>query len=219
MHMPHSSGKTWPIWFQFTVATGLGWVISNMIISLIPLEYRYPFTRHGIIVGITMGSFQWGSLRKHIDQTTLWIFLNLVVWTLAYKMGSWAVGVVFEISPNSYDVEIVTTAARFVAMGIIVGIGSGFLQQALVKGVFADQTTWIPTSLISWCSSFTVYSVYIYMAFAVPMNNGFLYTSSHPLFDLINILSTILYYGIGFIAGVITSIRLKNTYNKEETIN
>jgi hypothetical protein len=123
MSKNNNFGFDWLFWFLWLMATTVGWVISQLLLTSIgPL-----------VAGFTIGVMQWFVLRDRITNAWRWILATGVGWGLG-------TGIVLFVIPDEY----------IFPYGIIVGTTTGVSQWWILRGEVYFSGWWILISIIAW---------------------------------------------------------------------
>ena len=119
----------WALWFQWVVATTLGWIVGGFLVAGIDL----------LATGIAVGVLQGFILQPRIARAWRWM--------LATAIG-WAVGalIIIGLLPDALD---------FLG-GVILGLTCGFAQWLILRENVHWAGWWMPISIAGWTTGFTL---------------------------------------------------------------
>ncbi len=115
-----TSPFNWSFWFQWVLATTLGWILGG----LLPGD---------LWIGVTVGVLQWLVLRPLVHQAGWWISLSSVGWAMGHV-------VVVTAMPVGDEVLI----------GSVLGAMMGIAQWFILRRWFRGGGWWIVASTAGW---------------------------------------------------------------------
>jgi hypothetical protein len=118
------------LWFQWIVATTLGWLLGSLIFPDLPL----------IPAGVGVGVLQWPILYRHI--------LRAWRWTLA-TAAAWIGGSILLLIVVPGDLQLLLS-------GLILGPVLGLAQWLILRREVRWAVWWIAISTISWITGLTL---------------------------------------------------------------
>jgi hypothetical protein len=113
----------WAFWFQWLMATSLGWVLGRFLLPNLAF----------VIIGVALGVLQWITLQQRLRHAWRWIVATAVGWSL----GS---GIILFFMPNVMD---------FIA-GVVIGITTGTAQWLILRREFYWAGWWIVINVVAW---------------------------------------------------------------------
>jgi hypothetical protein len=115
----------WFLWFQWVMATTLGWFLGSILLPGVGL----------VPAGIGIGFFQWMVLIQHIKNAWRWALASVLGWFLGWLIGLVAV-------PDEWTF--------FSAM--LLGLTTGTAQWLILRREFHWTGWWIAVSAVGWMS-------------------------------------------------------------------
>lgn len=113
----------WAFWFQWIMATTLGWILGRFLLPNLAF----------VMIGITMGILQWFVLRGHIHKAWRWIIATVFGWTAG----------------STLILFLVADGMEFLA-GVILGITVGTAQWLILRREFHWHGWWIVINVVAW---------------------------------------------------------------------
>jgi len=113
----------WFFWFQWLMATTLGWILGRFLLPNLAF----------VTIGIGLGIFQWLILQHRIRNAWQWIIVTAIGWLF----GSI---IIMTLLPDGMD---------FIA-GIIIGIGVGTAQWLVLRHEIHWAGWWIAINVVAW---------------------------------------------------------------------
>jgi len=124
-------GVNWAIWFQWVLATTLGWLVGWGFIGEVGI---------GVVVGLA----QWFVLRELLDRAGWWVLVTTVGWVIG-----WAVIVTGGIvAPEAGLIASLIT-------GLVVGAAVGLAQWVILQRSVYYAAWWVPANIIGWTFGLT----------------------------------------------------------------
>jgi hypothetical protein len=123
MSEPNVLSFDWALWFQWIMATTLGWVLGRFLLPNLAFA----------MIGIAMGILQWFILQHHIRKAWQWIFATALGWLLGSIL-------LFSVVPTDLD---------FVA-GVVMGLTTGTAQWVILRREFFWSGWWIVINVVAW---------------------------------------------------------------------
>lgn len=114
----------WVFWFQWVMATTLGWVLGGILSTL-----------GFLISGVGIGFFQWMILSGRISKPWRWALVTIPGWFIGWVLGIY-------LLPD--DMNLLA--------GIILGLATGISQWLILRKVVNYSWWWIIFSVIGWVS-------------------------------------------------------------------
>lgn len=113
----------WALWFQWIMATTLGWVLGRLLLPNLAI----------VTIGLAIGVLQWFVLQHRIHDPWRWILFTAL---------GWAVGAIplFIALPDGMD---------FVA-GVIMGLTTGTAQWLILRREVYWAGWWIALNIVGW---------------------------------------------------------------------
>ena len=123
--MPNSpyNNLDWGLWFQWIMATTLGWVLGRFLLPNLAM----------VMIGIGLGLFQWLILLKRIANAWRWIIATILGWSIGAGI------IVFFLPPGN----------DFIA-GLLSGITLGIPQWWILKDEVNWSIWWIVINIVAW---------------------------------------------------------------------
>lgn len=113
----------WALWFQWIMATTLGWVLGRFLLPNLTF----------VTIGIAIGVLQWFILQHIIRDAWRWIIATSLGWLLGASI-----------------IMILLPAAPEFLAGVITGIGVGLPQWLVLKGEVRWSGWWIMINIVAW---------------------------------------------------------------------
>jgi hypothetical protein len=126
--MQSSDSFDWAFWFQWVMATTLGWLLGQILLPSVTL----------LISGYLIGAFQWAVLIRRLSKARRWAVVTIVGWSIG--------ALIFLFAPPTLDI----------LRGPILGAAVGIAQWNLIRREFHWTGWWIPVSLIAWTTGMTL---------------------------------------------------------------
>ncbi len=127
--MQSSDSFDWAFWFQWVMATTLGWLLGRILLPSV----------HLLVSGFLVGAFQWAVLIRRLSKARRWAVATIVGWSIGSFI--YLVGV-----PPTLDI----------LRGTIIGAAVGIVQWNLIRREFHWTGWWIPISIIAWTTGMTL---------------------------------------------------------------
>lgn len=116
-------------WFQWIVATTLGWLLGSFFLpSVIP-----------VVVGLGIGALQWPALSRRMPKSWRWIVAS------AIGGAGWAIA--FALLPPELDFY----------SGLLLGTAMGIPQWLILRREVHWAGWWIPVSGLAWSAGLAVF--------------------------------------------------------------
>jgi hypothetical protein len=119
----------WAFWFQWMVATTLGWILGGFIFPGLAL----------LASGILIAILQWLVLQGRLH--------NPLRWVLATSLG-WAAGYLLTVLAIPAGLEFLD--------GLVLGLAAGIAGWLVLRGELRWAGWWIPFSVIGWTTGLTL---------------------------------------------------------------
>jgi hypothetical protein len=113
----------WAFWFQWIMATTLGWVLGRFIFPNLAI----------VTIGLGLGILQWFVLQRRIRNARLWILSTTLGWVFGTLL-------ILTFIPEGMD---------FVA-GAAVGISTGASQWLVLRREVRWSGWWIVINVVAW---------------------------------------------------------------------
>jgi hypothetical protein len=113
----------WAFWFQWIMATTLGWVLGRFLLPNLAF----------VVIGIALGIMQWFVLRGHIRKSWQWIIATIVGWTA---------GSTLVLLLAADGVEFLT--------GVILGCTVGTAQWLVLRMEVEWNGWWLIINVVAW---------------------------------------------------------------------
>ena len=120
---PKNIELDWAFWFQWIMATTLGWVLGRFLLPNLAF----------VLIGITLGVLQWFVLQHRIQKAWRWILATMAGWTVGSTL------VVF----------LAADGMEFFA-GVILGVTVGTAQWLILRKEFHWHGWWIIINVVAW---------------------------------------------------------------------
>lgn len=119
----------WSLWFQWLMATSIGWVLGRFLLPNLAF----------VVIGLAMGILQWLILQRRLQNAWWWILAT----TLGWMVGSI---IIILLLPEGMD---------FTA-GLILGLTMGSAQWLVLRQEIHWSGWWIVINIIAWTSGFAL---------------------------------------------------------------
>lgn len=113
----------WAFWFQWIMATTLGWVLGRFLLPNLAF----------VVIGIALGVLQWFVLREYIRKSWQWIIATIVGWTAG----------------STLVLLLVADGAEFLA-GVILGCTVGTAQWLVLRREVQWNGWWLIINVVAW---------------------------------------------------------------------
>ena len=113
----------WAFWFQWIMATTLGWVLGRFLLP--DLAY--------VVIGIALGILQWFVLQRRLTRAWRWIVATVVGWVVGSTL-IWF---------------LPAQGSEFLA-GVLLGLTVGVAQWLILRKEFYWNGWWIPINVVAW---------------------------------------------------------------------
>ncbi len=123
MSEPKFNDFDWAFWFQWIMATTLGWILGRFLLPNLAFA----------VIGIALGIMQWFVLRGHIHKAWRWIIATMVGWTTG----------------STLILFLAADGTEFFA-GVILGITVGVAQWLILRREVQWNGWWIVISVVAW---------------------------------------------------------------------
>jgi len=123
MSEPKVLSFDWALWFQWVMATTLGWILGRFLLPNLAF----------VIIGIALGVLQWLVLQHRIRNAVRWILATALGWTIGATILRFAL-------PEGMD---------FLA-GVLVGVTTGIAQWFVLRNELHWAGWWIVISIVGW---------------------------------------------------------------------
>ncbi len=124
-------GFDWGFWFQWFMATALGWVLGRFLLPNLAL----------VTTGLAIGILQWYTIRQRFKAAWRWIVASTLGWALGAAL------ILF----------LVPAEAAFLA-GVVTGLTLGTAQWLLLRREVSWAGWWIPINIVAWTTGFAFLS-------------------------------------------------------------
>lgn len=119
----------WVFWFQWVMATTLGWVLGGIMVPTLGF----------LISGVGIGFFQWMILSGRIRRPWRWAIATIPGWFIGWILGIY-------LLPLELDLF----------SGMILGLSTGISQWLLLRNEVKLAWWWIIFSVVGWTSGLTL---------------------------------------------------------------
>ena len=113
----------WALWFQWIMATTLGWVVGRFLLPNLAF----------VVIGIALGVLQWLILQQRIRESRWWIIATTLGWTF-----------------GSVLVLVALPAASDFTAGVVIGAATGFAQWLILREEVHWAGWWIVINIVAW---------------------------------------------------------------------
>jgi hypothetical protein len=129
MNLQSSDSFDWAFWFQWVMATTLGWLLGKILLPSVAL----------LVSGYLVGAFQWAVLIRRLGKARRWAVASIVGWSAGSLIYLFAV-------PPALDL----------LAGAILGAAVGIAQWGLLRREYHWTGWWIPISVVAWMTGMTL---------------------------------------------------------------
>jgi hypothetical protein len=129
MTNPQKQPFDWAFFFQWLVATTMGWVLGQVLFPELAL----------IVTGLAIGILQWLVLVQHFSKAWRWLAATVIGWTIA--------GIVVLVA-LPIELEFFT--------GPLFGAGAGIAQWLILRREVCWSGWWIVVSALAWTVGLSV---------------------------------------------------------------
>jgi hypothetical protein len=136
----------WALWFQWIMATTLGWVLGRFLLPNLA----------SVTIGIALGILQWFILQHRIGNAWRWILATTIGWSLG-------TAVLLSLGPAEMD---------FTA-GVILGATTGTAQWLILRRELFWSPWWIIINIVAWTTGMAFLPGLILTGVAVGALTGF----------------------------------------------
>jgi hypothetical protein len=151
----------WAFWFQWMMATTLGWVLGRFLLPNLAF----------VTIGIALGILQWLILQRRFRQAWWWIIATTIGWLVGST-------IILSLLPDGMD---------FLA-GIIIGITTGMAQWLILRQEVSWSGWWIVINVVAWTTGMALLPGIILTGVMVGVITGFamelLLRSQKPVIEL-----------------------------------
>ncbi|MBN1146784.1 MAG: hypothetical protein JXA78_05985 [Anaerolineales bacterium] len=123
MPEPKTLSFDWALWFQWIMATTVGWILGRFVFPNLAL----------VVIGIGIGVLQWFVLQHRIQKAWRWIPATVL---------GWLVG-------TAVILFLVQDGMEFFA-GVVVGLTTGTAQWFILRREVHWSAWWIAISIVGW---------------------------------------------------------------------
>ena len=120
----------WVLWFQWMMATTVGWFLGGVLVPGIGL----------LTSGIGIGIFQWMILINRLELAWRWMIATVIGWSLGWVINLVAV-------PEEF----------YFLNGISLGIATGLAQFFVLRGETQLSAWWIIVTAVGWMSGIALF--------------------------------------------------------------
>ena len=113
----------WGLWFQWIMATTLGWVLGRFLLPNLAF----------VTIGIALGILQWLVLQHRMRKSWQWIIAT----TLGWLLGS------------TISLVAIPDGMEFLA-GVVIGISTGTAQWLVLRREVYLAGWWIVINIVAW---------------------------------------------------------------------
>jgi hypothetical protein len=126
MSEPNMLPFDWGLWFQWIMATTLGWVLGRFLLPNLAF----------VTIGLALGILQWLVLQHRLRKSWQWIIATTLGWLLGSTVSLLAI-------PTGMD---------FLA-GLVVGITTGTAQWLILRREVYLAGWWIVINIVAWTTA------------------------------------------------------------------
>lgn len=126
---PEQSKFDAAFWFQWIVATTLGWILGGAFFPVVAL----------VAGGMATGLLQWPILYRRLDKAWMWPLSGAIGW-----LGGWLAALM-----------LVPAGFEFLA-GLFAGAGAGVGQWFYLRARLRWAGWWIPVNALAWTSALSI---------------------------------------------------------------
>ena len=119
----------WALWFQWIMATTLGWILGGLFFSGIPL----------IASGVAASILQWLVLQGRLSRPWRWVLASTAGWTAGY---------IFIILALPDELGFLS--------GVVLGLAVGLAQWLILRAELYWAGWWIVFSVMGWTTGLTL---------------------------------------------------------------
>lgn len=119
----------WQLWFYWIMATTLGWLAGNFLVTGVPF----------LAAGAAIAAFQWSVLYKRMHKAWLWMPYTFLGWFIGYLSS----------------LLLFPQHAAFWS-GPLVGTAVGVTQWFYLRNQFDLAAWWIPISILAWTTGISI---------------------------------------------------------------
>ena len=120
----------WVLWFQWMMATTLGWFFFGVLVPGIGL----------LASGIGIGIFQWLILLGRLDRAWRWMIASVVGWGIGWLINL-----------------IIVPEELFYINGIALGLSTGLAQWLIMRRETQLSFWWIIVTAVGWMSGIALF--------------------------------------------------------------
>jgi hypothetical protein len=117
------SSFDWALWFQWLMATSIGWVLGRFLLPNLAF----------VVIGIALGILQWLILQQRFQNAWWWIVATALGWTL-----------------GSVITIVALPAGMDFTAGVILGTTTGAAQWLILRREVHWSGWWIMVNVIAW---------------------------------------------------------------------
>jgi hypothetical protein len=136
----------WGLWFQWMVATTMGWVLGQILFPELAL----------VVTGLAIGVLQWLVLQHRIRTAWRWAAATVIGWTI---------GGVFVLVAVPVEIEFLA--------GPIFGAGAGIAQWLVLRREVHWSGWWPVVSTLAWTTGLLVLPGFMFSGVMAGMMTGF----------------------------------------------
>ncbi len=115
----------WGLWFQWIMATTVGWVLGNFLLPNLAF----------VTIGLALGLLQWLVVQHNLRKSWQWIIATTLGWLLGSTISKFAI-------PAGMD---------FLA-GLVIGVTTGTAQWIILRRQVYLAGWWIIINIVAWTS-------------------------------------------------------------------
>jgi hypothetical protein len=119
----------WELWFQWIMATTIGWVIGRFLLPNLAI----------VTIGIALGVMQWLVLQRQLKNAQRWIVATI---------AGWIFGSILVLGNTPFGLDILAS--------MLIGGTIGISQWIVLRNEIRWSGWWIVMSVVGWTSGLTL---------------------------------------------------------------
>lgn len=123
MSEQYNSPIDWALWFQWIMATTVGWLLGRFLLPNLAF----------VVIGIAMAVLQWLVLQHHLKGSRWWLIATALGWTF-----------------GSVFVTVALPGVADFTAGVIIGGSTGFSQWLILRQEVRWSAWWIAINIVAW---------------------------------------------------------------------